>query len=247
MARLPFPALSVVIPAYNEEDRVARTLQAVQVYASQALDDFEILVVNDGSRDRTADVVRAFAAQHPQVRLLENDRNRGKGFTVRRGALAARHPFVLFTDADNSTPIEELAKLAPFATARSMVIASRALSDSRMEVPQPWYRKVMGHTFRTIVQGLVVPGIQDTQCGFKLFGREVVQAVFPAMQVEGFAFDVEVIARALRLGFEVREVAVLWYDDPASRVSPVRDSARMFRDVLRIWWQMRGVKPPSAC
>jgi dolichyl-phosphate beta-glucosyltransferase len=152
---------------------------------------------------------------------------------------------VLFTDADNSTPIEELGKLAPVATPRTLVIASRAIAGARLEVPQPWYRRLMGNTFRRIVQGLVVPGVQDTQCGFKLFGREVAQAVFPSLQTEGFAFDVEAIARALRLGFEVREVAVRWIDDRGSRVSPVRDSLRMFRDVVRIRWRLRGLKPPS--
>lgn len=245
MARLPFPSLSIVIPAYNEAERITNTLTQVHGYATQSLQSFEILVVNDGSRDRTADVVREFAAGHPGVRLLENDRNRGKGFTVRHGALAATGAFVLFTDADNSTPIEELEKLVPFATARSLVIASRGLADSRLEVPQPWYRLMMGRTFRRIVQGLVVPGIQDTQCGFKLFGREVVQVVFPPMQVEGFAFDVEAIARAMRLGFDVFEVPVRWVDDPRSRVSPIRDSARMFRDVLKIGWRLRGLKAPA--
>jgi len=239
---LPIPSLSIVIPAYNEAERITTTLDRVHAYAVGSLDAFEILVVNDGSRDRTANVVREFAATHPGVRLIENDRNRGKGFTVRHGALEAIHPFVLFTDADNSTPIEEVEKLAARATPRALVIASRALAESRLDVPQPWYRKVMGNTFRRIVQGLVVPGVQDTQCGFKLFGREVVQAVFPKMQVEGFAFDVEAIARSLRLGFDVIEVPVRWVDDRRSRVSPVRDSARMFRDVVKICWRLRGLE-----
>ncbi len=245
MARLPFPSLSIVVPAYNEADRIAATLQRIHDYARQALDSFEILVVNDGSADDTSSVVARFASGHPEVRLLENGRNRGKGYTVRHGAMESRFPYILFTDADNSTPIEEVEKLASVASPGTLVIASRGLADSRLEVPQPWYRLAMGRTFRRIVQALVVPRIQDTQCGFKLFGREVADAVFPPLQVRGFAFDVEVIARAQRLGFRVLEIPVRWLDDRRSRVSPVRDSARMLRDVVKIWWRLKDV-PPAA-
>jgi len=242
----PLRELSIVIPAYNEADRIDATLVQVLRFATSAIEDFEILVVDDGSRDDTASRVEAFARSDARVRLLRNDRNRGKGFTVRHGALEASKAYVLFTDADNSTPIEEIRNLAPMAHPRALVIASRALSRSRMEVPQPWHRRLMGVTFRFIVQALVVPGIQDTQCGFKLFGREVVQAVFPDMATDGFAFDVEVIARALRLGFDVVEVPVRWIDDRRSRVSPIRDSLQMLRDVWRIRRQIRRLSPAPA-
>jgi dolichyl-phosphate beta-glucosyltransferase len=239
MTRFPIPELSIVIPAYNEESRIVPTLQQIYDFVGSVLGDFEVIVVDDGSTDRTAELVLAFASDHPRTRLISNDRNRGKGYSVRHGALSAQHKFVLFTDADNSTPIQQVEKLAGFVTTRSLVIASRALAGSRLKIKQPWYRTLMGRTFRLIVQGMVVPGIQDTQCGFKLAGRDVVDAVFPRMQVEGFAFDVELIARTLRLGFDVHEVAVDWADDPRSSVSPVRDSARMFRDVVKIWWRLR--------
>jgi len=242
----PLRELSIVIPAYNEAERIDATLEQVHRFALSTIEDFEILVVDDGSRDDTSARVEAFARKDPRIRLLRNDRNRGKGFSVRHGALQASKAYVLFTDADNSTPIEEVLNLAPAAHPRALVIASRALDRSRMEVPQPWYRRLMGVSFRFIVQALVVPGIQDTQCGFKLFGREVARAVFPDMTTDGFAFDVEVIARAQRLGFDVVEVPVRWIDDRRSRVSPIRDSLRMLRDVLRIRRQVRGLSPSAA-
>jgi dolichyl-phosphate beta-glucosyltransferase len=237
------PELSIVIPAFNEAERIGATLEQIDRFARTAIPKYEILVVDDGSVDGTATRVRDFAQDHPRVRLLQNDRNRGKGYSVRHGALAASLAYVLFTDADNSTPIEEVRKLAPLAHPRALVIASRALAQSRLEVPQPLYRRLMGISFRFIVQTLVVPGIEDTQCGFKLFGREVVQAVLPAITTDGFAFDVELIARAQRLGFDVREVPVRWIDDRRSRVSPVRDSLRMLRDVWRIRQRVRGLAP----
>ena len=239
-AQIPLPGLSIVVPAFNEESRLEATLDRIAEYVRPRVPALEIIVVDDGSTDATAEVARASVPDHTPVVVVRNGRNRGKGWSVRQGALAARQPYVLLSDADLSTPIEELDRLAQLATPRSVVIASRGMRGSTLEVRQPLYRETMGRTFNLIVQGLLLPGIHDSQCGFKLFGREVVDAVFPILATERFAFDVEILARALRMGFDVREVPVKWRNDDRSRVRAVRDSAVMLRDVLRIWWRLRA-------
>jgi dolichyl-phosphate beta-glucosyltransferase len=236
----PFRSLSIIIPAYNEAARIGSTVRQILEYASGRLAEFELLVVDDGSQDDTVRVVEDEAKSDPRVRVIRNPVNRGKGYSVRAGALQARMEQVLFTDADHSTPIEELQKLAAFASPTTLVIASRGLASSELEIRQPWYRETMGKTFNVIVQTLLVPGVHDTQCGFKLFGRQVVDAIFPALETERWAFDVEVVARAIRLGFEVREVPVRWKNDERSRVHPIVDSSRMLLDVIRVWWKLRS-------
>lgn len=235
----PLDAISIVIPAFNESRRIGATLRRITEYGRDHLGRFEILVVDDGSSDDTADVARSFADDINHLRVLSNPGNRGKGYSVRAGALAAIHPFVLLSDADLSTPIEEVERLAAKASVAAIVIASRGLPDSRLEVRQAWYREHMGKVFNFIVRGLLLPGISDSQCGFKLFGREVVDAVFPRLVTERFAFDVELLARALRQGFEVHEVPVRWRNDEGTRVDPLKDSMVMLRDVLNVWWKLR--------
>jgi len=235
----PFDGLSVVIPAFNEERRIGATIRRIQEYAASRIGDFEVIVVDDGSADATGRVATEAGNGSSRLAVVRNPGNRGKGYSLRAGAMRARFPYVLLTDADESTPIEEIEKLAPHASLRSVVIASRGMAESRCEVRQPFYRETMGKVFNRIVQTILLPGFSDTQCGFKLFGAEVVAAVFPTLRTERFAFDVEVIARALRLGFEVREVPVRWLNDEGSSLNPIKDSAVMLRDVLRIWWLLR--------
>lgn len=229
--------LSVVIPAYNEEARLGGTLEQVLAYLNAQPYEWEVLVMDDGSRDRTAALAEQIAARMPagRVRVLRNPRNLGKGGTIRRGMLEARGAQRLFTDADNSTPIEEVAKLrAALAEGFDVAIGSRALKTSHVEVHQPWYRETMGRTFNLFVQAMVLPGFKDTQCGFKLFRAEVAQAVFPRQRLQGFSFDVEVLYLAKRAGFRIKEVGVRWINSPASRVHPIRDATKMFIDLLRI-------------
>jgi len=235
----PLAGVSIVIPAFNEARRIGGTLRRIAEYASGGLRDWELIVVDDGSADDTAGAARASVDGDVPLRVLRNEPNRGKGYSFKVGALAARHPYVLLSDADLSTPIEELERLAEHASPRTAVIASRALSDSALEVRQPLYRETMGKAFNLVVQGLLLPGIRDSQCGFKLLGREVVEAVVPMLTTDRFAFDVELLARALRHGFEVREVPVRWRNDERTRVHAIMDSASMLRDVLRIWWKLR--------
>lgn len=226
--------LSVVVPAYNEERRIGQTLDRLLAYLARRGGASEIVVVTDGSRDRTAEIARQAASRGP-VRVLDSGVNRGKGSCVRRGLLEARGALRLFSDADLSTPIEEVERLAAaLGRGFDVAIGSRALPESAVAVRQPWWRQAMGRIFNACVQRLVVPGIRDTQCGFKLFTADAVQQIFPRLRIEHFGFDVEVLWLARRLGLRVAEVPVTWVDDPRSTVRPVADAARMFLDLLRI-------------
>jgi dolichyl-phosphate beta-glucosyltransferase len=236
----PLPQrLSVVIPAYNEDRRIPETLEALQRYAAGRFEAVEILVVDDGSSDGTADVARAFAARAASpvsVRVLSNGKNLGKGASVRSGMLAASEDWILMTDADLSTPIEDLPALYAALTdgGADVALGSRALAESRLEVRQPLYREFMGRTFNRMVQLLLLGGIRDTQCGFKLFKREAARAIFSRAKVDRFAFDVEAVFLAQKLGLTVVEIPVTWRNSPHSTVSPLRDSAQMFFDIVRI-------------
>jgi dolichyl-phosphate beta-glucosyltransferase len=231
------PFLSIVIPAYNEEARLAPTLQKIYEYLRARPYLYELIVVSDGSRDETARVAWGWQPEDCPLTVIDRKENRGKGYTVREGVEKSRGEFVLFSDADLSTPIEELEKLLDFSRqGGDVVIASRNLPDSRILVYQPWHRKIMGKAFSLLVRWLAVPGVSDSQCGFKLFSRKAVESIFPLCRVDGFSFDVEILFLARRLGLKVKEVAVRWVDSPRSTVSPVRDPGRMFLEILKIRW-----------
>jgi len=223
------PSLSVVVPALNEEDRLPRTLERIGSHLGRRRERYELVVVDDGSRDRTAERAQAAGAT-----VLRNETNRGKGYAVRRGMLAARGARRLMTDADLSTPIEELDRLcARMDEGHDVVIGSRARPGARIEVRQPWYRESMGRLFNLFVRALVVPGVTDTQCGFKLFSAAAARDVFSSARLDGFSFDVEVLFLARRKGYRIAEVPVVWRNDAASRVSLVRGFLA-FPDLLRI-------------
>ncbi len=226
------PLVSVVIPAYNEEQRLPRTLEAIITFLSARGEPFEIVVVDDGSSDDTVAVSRGMGSA--AVRVLSNASNRGKGFSVRRGMLVAQAPLRLMCDADLSTPIEELPRLEEAVVAGADVaIGSRALAASRIEVHQPWYREAMGRVFNRLVRLIAVAGISDTQCGFKLFTAAAAEACFGAARLDGFSFDVEALLVARRRGLCVVEVPVVWRNDAASRVSTYR-GILAFLDLIRI-------------
>jgi dolichyl-phosphate beta-glucosyltransferase len=232
--------LSIVIPAYNEEQRIAKTLQVVCAYIQQQAYPAEIIVVDDGSQDKTAAMVQALDMLLPPAQLLQNDRNRGKGYSVRRGFLHARGEYLLFSDADLSSPIAEVEKLlAALHEPCDIAIGSRALRGSRVEVHQPWYREQMGRLFNVFVHALAIRGIRDTQCGFKCFRREAAMEICRRMTTERFGFDVEMLYLAGRLGYRVREVPVLWRNSPETRVRVWQDSVSMLSDLLRIRWNDR--------
>ncbi len=235
MAKAKKPDLTVVIPAYNEEKRLGPTLQRVCRYLEGRRTAFELLVVDDGSRDGTAAQAMKAARRWSSVRLIRNTFNLGKGASVRAGVMQARAEAVLFTDADLSTPIEELERLWPLLGTRAeVVIGSRGLPGSRIRRRQPVYRMLMGKAFNALVRLAAVRGLWDTQCGFKLFTRAAGQAVFPLQRVPRFGFDVEFLYLAKKMGFRVAEVPVSWENSPASTVNPIADASQMFFDLLLI-------------
>jgi len=228
------PALSLVIPAYDEERRLGPGLRRALDYLRERGEPFEVLVVDDGSRDRTREVAATFAGEG--VTLLRHERNRGKGAAIRTGLAASRGARVLLTDADFSTPIEELAKLEPHLARAPLVIGSRGVADSSVQKRQPIYRELMGKTFNRAVRLLGVRGLNDTQCGFKLLQGDAGRQLAQELKIEGFAYDVELIWLARRHGWNVAEVGVVWINSEDSRVSPIRSSLSMLRDLLRIRW-----------
>lgn len=224
--------LSFVIPAYNEERRIRDTLVRAEAYLREQPYEWEIVLVDDGSGDATVETARA---AFPGVRVIAYRPNRGKGHAVRTGMLEARGAFRVFSDADGSTPIEELEKFWPrFETGADVVIGSRTLPDADVQVRQTWRRQTMGRVFNLFVQALAVRGIPDTQCGFKGFTAAAAQAVFPRQTIERFAFDVEILYIARKLGLRIDQVGVRWLNSPDSSVDAVVDSSRMLAELITI-------------
>jgi len=234
------PFLSIIVPAYNEEERLVASLGKITSYLDAAGIDAEILVVDDGSKDRTAELA-AKALLGRRGRVVRNGDNRGKGYSVRHGVLEARGRFVLLTDADLSTPIDEHAKLAAVIRDRDLdvVIGSRALPDSDVQVRQGWLRQTMGRSFNTIIRAVTGLPYRDTQCGFKLMDRERVKPLFDKMVVNRFAFDVELLFLCARFGLSVADVPVIWRNATGSKVSVFGDPLNMIADVLRVRWRFR--------
>jgi dolichyl-phosphate beta-glucosyltransferase len=234
------PFLSIVVPAYNEDARLVASLGRIGAYLEASGLDAEILVVDDGSKDKTAELA-AKALDPGRGRVLRNAENRGKGYSVRRGVLEARGRFVLLTDADLSTPIEDHARLAAIVRDRDLDVAigSRALADSDVQVRQTWLRRSMGRSFNRIIRVATGLRFRDTQCGFKLMDRERVTPIFRKMVVDRFAFDVELLFLCARFGLSVAEVPVTWRDAAGSKVSLLVDPLSMLVDLLRIRWRFR--------
>ena len=229
------PELSIIIPAYNEESRLPATLDSVHEFLEQHGKSFEIVVVDDGSHDRTADVVQRYAAENPEVRLVSYQPNRGKGFAVRSGMLAARGDVLLMNDADGSSPIEELVRLEDaIASGADIAIGSRAKPDTTRKVQAQVHRKFIGNTFNFIVQSLLLPGLFDTQCGFKMFKRAAARDIFSVNRIDGFGFDVEVLFIGRTRGYKITEVAINWANVEGSKVNVLVDSPKMFFEVLKV-------------
>jgi glycosyltransferase involved in cell wall biosynthesis len=229
------PFLSIVVPAYNEAQRIRDALRRICHFKESKPYSTEVIVVDDGSRDRTVEIVSEF----PGIRLVRNDRNHGKGFTVRHGVLEAQGELVLFTDADLSAPIEEVDKLlsALQSSGADAAIGSRALQRELIGIHQPWFRDMGGRFFNLLVRLFTGLKLHDTQCGFKLFKRGSTRGAFERMHVEGFGFDPELLFLIERGGGKVVEVPVRWNDNPATKVRFFRDSTRMVLDLMAIRWR----------
>ena len=232
--------LSVIIPAYNEARRLPKTLTEIDKYLRKQSYDYEILVVNDGSRDKIAEVVRCLTPGVKHLRLIDNKENKGKGAVVRQGMLEAKGEFRLFTDADNSTSIDQLEKMWPeFEKGSDIVIGSRDVKGAVLNPPQPWLRNViLGEGFRLlrkIIVGLWELG--DTQCGFKCFTKKAAENIFPKCKIDRFAFDPEILVIAKKLGYKIKEISVYWKNDPESKVK-FKSMIKMLIDLFKIRWNI---------
>ena len=235
------PRLSIVIPSYNEELRLPGSLEKIAAYIREKEPNTEVIVVDDGSTDRTAAVVESWRDRIPQLRVVSNGVNRGKGFSVRHGSLEAGGDIVLFTDADLSSPIEEGEKLLAALATHDVAIGSRAVDRSLIEVHESLFREIAGIIFNRIVRVTLRLPFVDTQCGFKAFHRERCRVLFEQQTIERFGFDPELLYLARHHGLSIIEVPVRWAHSPATKVNMLRDSVQMFLDVFIIRWNaVRG-------
>lgn len=231
------PLISIVIPAYNESSRIRPTLDEILRYAKEQNWDVEIVVVDDGSRDDTAHIIREYGKVHPQIRLVENPGNHGKGYSVRNGMVHSQGDICLFTDADLSSPISEAQHLFDaIASGCDIAIGSRWLRAELQTERQPLYRQLLGRIFNLVLRIVLGLNFADTQCGFKAFRREPAQRIFPLQRIERWGFDPEILFLARKLGFTVKEVPVVWAHSEGTRLHPFRDGLRMFVEVLHIRW-----------
>jgi dolichyl-phosphate beta-glucosyltransferase len=228
---------SIVIPAYNEKARIGKTLERVL----ECVHDFgwnaEILVINDGSTDNTADIIQGYAAENPILRLINNPGNHGKGYSVRNGMLQASGEIVMFTDADLSAPMEEAELLfAAIRNGADIAIGSRWLERKRQTIHQPLYRQFFGRCFNAVTRTVMGLPFADTQCGFKASKRQAAQSVFQVQRIERWGFDPEILFIALKRGYSIREVPVTWGHDERSRISYLKDGLKMLEEILYIRW-----------
>jgi glycosyltransferase involved in cell wall biosynthesis len=238
---VPFVDLSIIVPAFNEEHRLPPTLARLHAFLAAQPMRYEIVVVDDGSRDATCAVVEAAMASIPNLRLVRQTPNRGKGAAVRLGMLAAHGQIRVMSDADGSMSPDQLPRLlAPILACRAEIaIGSRYAEGARSDIKQPWYRVVWSRLANKAIQRSLVPGVRDTQCGFKAFTAEVARDLFARGRIDGWAFDLEILALARRAGYEIAEVGVEWTDDRRSRVNPLKDMWKVMREAMTIRKNLR--------
>lgn len=227
--------LSIVIPAFREEGRVHKILDAVLKFEKSRDYQIETIVVADGSPDHTADAARKYDDRLSHLKVMEGKDNKGKGGAVQEGMLAASGEYIVFADADNSTPIEQVEKLLKYVPKYEVVIGSRYSSDGRLAIPQSFVRRLGSRGLNFIIQMLAVYGIKDTQCGFKLFSNKAAQEIFSRQTITDFSFDIEILAIARKLGYKIKEAGIIWYDDPHSTVSPIKDGIK----AVKAAWKVR--------
>ncbi len=236
---MPAPLLSIIIPAHNEESRLPRSLEQVFAFLENESYASEVVVVENGSTDRTREVAQDFASRHPDLRVL-HEAGRGKGLAVRRGMLEARGQYRFMCDADLSMPADEVSKfLPPALSGFDLAIGSREVRGA-VRYDEPAYRHLGGRLINLMIRLLILPDLQDTQCGFKCFRAEAAESLFRRQVMDGWSFDVEVLYLAERLGYKIAEVPIDWYYRPESKVSAVRDAFRMMSDIFQIRLNMRN-------
>ena len=237
--------LSIIIPAYNEEKRIGKALEDIEQWIPRVPEEVEVLVVSDGSHDGTAAAAERFSERIPNLKVFDNKENHGKGFVVRQGMLAARGEWRLFMDADDATTIEHFDAMRPLLGSFEVLIASRDVRGSKLIPSQPWYRRILGNIGNLVIQALLLPGIWDTQCGFKCFKATAAERVFRSAKIDRWGFDVEALTLAKRFGFRIKELPAVWKNDADSRVGIGAYSSTL-REVFRIrWWLWRGAYPKN--
>lgn len=235
------PYLSVIIPAYNESSRLPLTLIDIDKHLEEQEYSYEILVVNDGSADETAEITKRFAPLIDNLKLVDNKENKGKGAAVRQGMLCAKGTWRLFMDADNSTSIVEFNKMIPyFREGYEVVIGSRDVRGARMSPPQPFYKRMLGNGGNLIIQALLLPKIWDTQCGFKCFSDEAAERIFHLTKIDRWGFDAEALAIAKELGYKIKEIPVFWVNDPRTCVKLTAYLQVLWETVKVRWWLWRN-------
>ncbi|OVE80046.1 hypothetical protein BVY02_01575 [bacterium J17] len=226
--------MSVIIPAFNEANRLPKTLVSVREFFESIEQSYEVIVVDDGSDDGTDKIVEEFTKHSPAIKLLKNPENRGKGYSVRYGMLNSSGRFLLFNDADGSTSIDQITKmLSAVEQGADVAIGSRAIYSRTTEVKTVWYRRFIGRVFNALVNIIILPGIADTQCGFKMFTRRAASEIFSRQRAERFSFDVELLFLARKFEYKIVEVPVNWVNVPGSKVNLATDSMAMLLDIIK--------------
>ena len=233
-------AVSIIVPAYNEELRIKKTLESINNYFLDKRITRQIIVVDDGSCDNTAEAVAALKKEINGLTLISYQTNYGKGYAVKKGVEQSHGALILFTDADNSTPIEEFDKFHPLLLDNQVVIGSRYISGSNIVVTQPKYRTCLGRVGNKLIQFFLLDGVNDTQCGFKAFQHDAAKQIFNRMKVNRFGFDMEILSIARLLNFTISEVPVSWYNSPESRIRPIKDAFRTFTELIYIKLNLWG-------
>ncbi len=241
------PYLSVIIPAYNEAKRLPLTLVDVDKHLSKNDFSYEIIVINDGSKDQTAEIVKRFSHLMKNLRLINNKENHGKGWVVRQAMLDAKGDVRIFMDADNSTTIDQFSKMMPYLPPPGgekgkydIVIGSRDVPGAKLVPPQPWHKRIAGDAGNLFIQILLLPGMWDTQCGFKAFTAESTKRIFSILKIDRWAFDVEALSLAKKFGYKIKEIPVVWVNNPFSKVK-LSGYIKFLWEVIKIkWWLTRG-------
>ncbi len=226
--------ISIVLPAYNEEERIGKTLEEILRYLKNRDYTYELIVIDDGSIDNTFSIVRGFIRKNKNIRLLRNLKNKGKGYSVKKGIMSAKYPLILFTDSDLSTPLWELDKMINEIKSYDVVIASRNLKKSNIAIRQPLFRTLPGKAFSLLVDLITFLGIKDTQCGFKLFKKSIAREIFSRQTINRWGFDVEVLYIAKKFGYKIKEVPVTWINSKVSKLNVLKDPFFMFIELLKI-------------